>query len=32
MGYNGKTLKECADELSKAAVQSRVNICELLQI
>lgn len=32
MGHNGKTLKECAEELSKAAAQARVNICELLQI
>ena len=32
MGHNGKTLKECADELSKAVAQARVNICELLQI
>ena len=32
MGKNGKTLKECAEELSKAAAQARANICELMQI
>ena len=32
MGHNGKTLKECAEELSKAAAQARANICELMQI
>lgn len=31
-GHKGKTLKECAEELSKAVAQVRVNICEILQI
>lgn len=32
MGHNGKTLKECVEELSEAVAQARVSICEILQI
>lgn len=32
MGHKKKTLKECAEELSEAVAQARVNICEFLQI
>jgi len=32
MEHKGKTLKECAEELSEAVAQAKANICELLQI
>lgn len=32
MGHNGKTLKECAEELSKAVAQAKTNIFEVVQI